>query len=92
MAFPPVTVPAFPNVPQALGVPAVARSILFPPSSTPAPINTDGPGVGQTSAAPAWGLFDDAGNQALTSDSFVSFDKKAVKLIEAHGASARLLG
>jgi predicted nucleic-acid-binding protein len=28
----------------------------------------------------------------LGADSFVSFDKKAVKLIEAHGSSSRLLG
>ena len=74
MAFPDVTVPAFPNVPLAHGVPNVPRSPAYPPTPSPEPTSTDGPGVGQSSAAPSWGLFDSSGTLLFPDATFVSFE------------------
>jgi hypothetical protein len=74
MAYPPVTVPPFPNVPLSLGVPALARSILFPPTPTPAPISTDGLSSFQSSPAPSWAILDSSNNPAIQADTFVSLE------------------
>jgi len=74
MAYPPVTVPAFPNVPVALGVPSLARSIFFPPTPTPPPVFGDSLSASQSSSSPSWAILDASNNPAITADVFVSFE------------------
>lgn len=74
MAFPVLTLPPFPNVPQAPGVPALARSALFPPTPTPPALDADAAAVASTSSAPKWGIFDSFGVPVVTFDSFVSIE------------------
>lgn len=74
MALPFLTVPQFPNVPLVPGVPSILRSALFPATPLPKLLLGDGPGAGQATQAPVWGIFDQASGQpAIEPDSFVSF-------------------
>ncbi len=70
-----VPLPPFPNVPLLPGVPQLARSLLFPPTSPP----TIGTQASQgalwqaTQAAPVWGVFDLNGNLVVDADSMMDF-------------------
>ncbi len=70
-----VPTPQFPFVPLALGVPQLARSLLFPPPGpptigTPA---TSGALWQSTQAAPVWGVFDANNVAVITPDSVIDF-------------------
>lgn len=73
MPMPIIVVPAFPNVPFALGVPAVLRSADFPPTPDPSIVFADGAQINQVQLAPKWGIYDVAGKQVLVADSAMSF-------------------
>lgn len=73
MPLPNIPVPEFPNIPFAEGVPALARSILFPPDPNPELGEADGAGVKESPHAPNWGVFDKDGKKILDPTSVVSF-------------------
>lgn len=69
----------YPNVPIAPGVPGVLRSILYPPTPPPALAPGDATSALEESAASSstpWGIFDSAGNEALTFDSILEVDAR----------------
>lgn len=74
MALPPITVPAFPNVPQAAGVPAMVRSLADPAVGIANLLTGDGPDLGANQAAPVWGVFTADGDPAITPDTVVDFE------------------
>ena len=64
----------FPNVPIAQGVPAVARSILFPTNNqTEQPLTSSGEEV-NADVVRQWGLFTQAGDFAVPCDNVVAFE------------------
>ena len=73
MPLPDILVPPFPNVPLVPGVPALLRSLLFPPTPVPAFMQRDSALVVQPSDAPKWGIFDKSGARVLVPDSVVGF-------------------
>jgi hypothetical protein len=73
MPLPNLTVPAYPDVPFAPGVPPVARSVDFPPTVSPPTTFADGPVVNRATQAPKWGIYNKAGVRILTPDSVISF-------------------
>lgn len=73
MPLPDLLVPPYPNVPMVPGVPALIRSLLFPPTPIPSFMLRDSALVTQPSDAPRWGIFDKAGARVLTPDSVIGF-------------------
>lgn len=66
----------FPNVPIAKGVPAVARSILFPAdNSTEQPLASSGDEVNADTAR-QWGLFTQDGDFAAPADNVLMFENQ----------------
>ena len=87
-----IPVPPFADVPDALGVPVMLRSPLFP-TPEPSPVNGDGSGgdasnlgpfgSGGSTPQPQWGIFDQGGAPVITSDTVVGFDfKRDYRLID----------
>ena len=64
----------FPNVPIAQGVPAVARSLLFPANSTPEPELTGSGEEANADATRQWGMFTQDGDFAIPCDNVVAFE------------------
>lgn len=71
-----LSIPAFPNVPIAPGVPPVLRNILNSKPDTGTALKGDTAGANDTSSAPQWGLFDSGGNPVITADSVFGFEFK----------------
>lgn len=81
MSLPVIAVPLFPNIPIALGVPPLARSLFFPPTPTPPAMLADAPQVtveAQTnnSTGGQWGIFSSQGAQVVAVDNVVSVEWK----------------
>lgn len=75
MALPNTPVPAFPDVPQAPGVPPVARDTSAVQTPEPTPLRRDDASVSTATGGPPWGLYDDTGGaQLIKPDSFVSVE------------------
>lgn len=69
-----MTVPTFPNVPVAIGVPPVNRA---GPNDPGVPPLTAGNSASRppASSSPVWGIFDDTGAVAILADSIVSVER-----------------
>jgi hypothetical protein len=77
MPNPILPIPAFPDVPFALGVPPVLRNLSNDIDTVNAVIDQltgDAPGLTDNSTSPQWGLFDSQGQQAVSADSVVAFE------------------
>ena len=61
----------FPNVPIAQGVPAVARSLLFPADDTPEQLLRDSGAEVNADTARQWGLFTQDGDLAAPADNVI---------------------
>lgn len=74
MPITPIVVPAFPNVPFVLGVPALLRDILNLPANPPLGPFVDGPGVTSNQFGPTWGIYDADGGLAIDPDSVIAVE------------------
>lgn len=83
MALPVIPTPPYPNVPQAAGVPPVARQQGTTASTLPLLI-ADAIQIASLFLAPKWGLFDDGGNPVIVSNS--------LNIPSALGTAATALG
>lgn len=72
MALNPIPVSPFPDVPMAPGVPPVLRDTSAVPMPAPTPLVRDDSSVSQSGGGVRWGIFDNAGAQLLTPDSFIA--------------------
>lgn len=70
--------PPFPNVPFLLGVPQLARALLFSPATT-VTIGAQAQGAlwAASQVAPNWGVFDANGNKVLNPDNVFAFSDRA---------------
>lgn len=64
----------FPNVPIAQGVPAVARSLLFPADNEPTELLRDSGAEVNADTARQWGLFDQDGEFVAPADNVVNLE------------------
>lgn len=72
MALPNISVPPFPNVPIAPGVPPVLRNALSQALAPVTKLLGDALGISFTQQTQIWGLFDKDGNLVLEADSVLS--------------------
>jgi hypothetical protein len=72
MAIAPVSVPQYPAVPQAPGVPPMIR--VFQALDVVTILAADAALIAQSLAGPSWGIFDQTGTPVIIGDAVVAFD------------------
>lgn len=69
-----LAIPPFPNVPIAVGVPPVLRSVVNSIADNITALTSDAPGLFDDQSTPQWGLFDSQGQIAVSADSVFAFE------------------